>query len=67
MLKLGKRGELLLDVAAIGFTAMAFQLVWGRAINSPTAHRLRQLPIIGRPIAALAAATNQTYDPAGEE
>lgn len=65
-MKFGKRGEMLLDVVAIGLTAELFIIAFGRAINSPTAVRLRNAPLIGKPLTALAGAHNQVYDPAGE-
>lgn len=70
-MKLGKTidvaGDKALGFAATGFAALAFLLVWGRFINSPTMLRLEQsMPFLKTLSRPLRAATNQAYDPAGE-
>lgn len=64
---LDRIGDAALGFAAIGFTSLGFLLVWGRAINSPTAHNLESLPLAGWVIGRLRAATNQAYDVNGED
>lgn len=61
-----RSSEVILDVAAIGFTSLGFLLVWGRAVNSPLSFRLERLPIIGWIPKALRGATNQGYDVTGD-
>ena len=70
-LKVGKTldrvGDGALGFAAAGFASLAFLLVWGRVINSPTVLRLEQtLPFLAMVTRPMRAATNQAYDPAGE-
>ncbi len=65
-MKINKAGQLLVEVASVGFAAMLWTVIFGRAINSPAAYHASTLPIIGPAISSLRAVTNQTYDPAGE-
>lgn len=60
-------GDGALGFSAIGFTSLAFVLVWGRVINSPSAYELEKLPLIGWLIRVLRPATNQVYDVNGED
>lgn len=60
---LDRGGELLLDVFALAITAQAGTVLMGRALNSPTAYRLDNVPIAGPAVASLRAFVDQTYDP----
>lgn len=63
---LDRIGDGTLGFAAIGFTSLAFLVVWGRVINSPSAYALEKVPVLGWAIKTTRAATDQAYDPAGE-
>ena len=62
-----KASELLATVAGVGFFALGWIIVWGRAINSQAAIKATALPFAGAIIGSLRAATNQVYDVTGED
>lgn len=66
-MNVNKAGAMLVEIAGVGFAAMLWFLVLGRAVNSPAAFRLSGVRIIGPAVSSLRAATNQVYDVAGED
>lgn len=55
------------DIASVGLASLVFLLIFGRAINSPTAFKLQTMPGLDKLIPPLRAATNQGYDVRGED